>query len=109
MNEHAKRILTKSYVRSPDDMKILRSAFMRLTHLEDLNKLNTDKFDKFLGCCWLSEYEAMRVIVKQYQKAKYFYMVVSGTLLCTYKPNENLPSRNICFIEKGLKSKQQTD
>jgi len=101
MNEQVKRILRKNSVRSQADITILANAFISMTHLKDLNNLTKDLFEKYLNCCWLSEYDANSLIVKQYQKAKCFYIVVDGSLLCTYKSKENLPTISICTIQKG--------
>ena len=51
---------------------------------------------------WLEEYAGGRVIAAQYHMPRHFYIVLNGSLACTYKRLTDEQSTTICFIEKGM-------
>jgi hypothetical protein len=96
----SKSILKKG-VRQTADLEHVKNAFKNMPHMRHFNRLSSDMMDLILKSCWIEEYEAKRVIVEQYQRPAFFYIVLNGSLVCTYKSKEDRKSSTICFLEKG--------
>lgn len=102
IDERAQKILKKeTSQRSESDLAVLNAVFEKLYYMQDLNRLSKYMLDKFLKFCWLEEYEPMRVVVAQCQHPKYFYMVLTGSMLCVHKSRDDTKSEIICVIDKG--------
>lgn len=101
MNKLAIEILKKPK-RSNNDLAIMVNTFKNMPHMRYLNRLNPEMLNKVLRCCWLEEYEAKRVIAEQYQTPNCLYIVLSGSLVCTYRTNTERKSSTICLLEKGI-------
>jgi len=89
-------------VRTRAEIVSLKNEIKKLPKLEYLTKLVPDMLEKFFKLCWLEEFEADRIIVKQYQIPRRFYVVVKGSLVCTYKTSEDSKSTTVSFIENGM-------
>lgn len=105
IDERAQKILKKeTNHRTDSDLAVLNAIFEKLSHMQDLNRLNKLMLDKFLKVCWLEEYEPLRVVVAQCQHPRYFYMVLTGSMLCVHKSSDHAKSEIICVIDKGIYS-----
>lgn len=98
----AKAILAKN-VRSVEDVAYIKNTLKNMPHMRHFNRLSSDMMEKILRCCWIEEFEAKRVIVEQYQRPAFFYIILNGSLVCTYKAKEDRKSSTICFLEKGIR------
>ncbi len=92
----------KKTKRSSSDIAILINTFKDMPHMKYLNRLNSEMLNKVLRCCWLEEYDRKRVVAAQYQVPSSFYIVLSGSLVCTYRMSEEKKSSTICLLEKGI-------
>ena len=86
-----KTILSKQ-LRTDDELEHLRLSFKGMSHLKSINTLPDLVRDQFFKCCWLEEYESERIVVNQGHKAELFYLVVSGSLVGTHKPENDRKS-----------------
>lgn len=93
--------LLKKKDRTNEEACILKLNLESMPLMKHFNKLNSDIRSRFLKCCWLEEYEPKRVIVKQYQMPNSFYIVLAGSLVCTFKTDQDRKSSTICLIHKG--------
>ena len=100
LNDLTRQILLKNR-RTSEDIALLKNTFKNMPHMKQFNKLNPEMVNKVLRCCWLGEFEARRVIAAQYQLPQFFYIVLSGSLVCTYRTREERKSNTICLIDKG--------
>ncbi len=71
--------------RSRKDVILMEKTFKNMEHMKFVNNLEPTMRARFLELCWIEEYEPKRVLVNQYRKSESFYVVISGTLLCTYR------------------------
>jgi hypothetical protein len=101
LNQQTVQLLKKPN-RTEDDITDLISAFRKMYHLKFINSLQPDVKRKLFECCWLEEFEQKRVIVSQDHKANSFYLILSGSVVGTYKPTTDLRSYTVCFLEKDM-------
>lgn len=87
--------------REPAKLACIKNDLKKFSHMNFLNKLNSESVDKFIEACWLEEYESHRIITAQYDIPRHFYIVLTGSLACTFKNKDWLESNTICMIEKG--------
>ena len=95
-------LMTRPEMRGDQDIVTLKSTFKDLTYMKSINHLNDHIQTKLFKICDFVEYEEMRVIVGQNHQPDYFYFVLSGSLVCTYRPLDKKKSNTVCFIEKGM-------
>ena len=97
-----KQILQKIQPRTSTELNHLHAASKKLPQLQFLQELERKLLDKFFKVVWLEEFTAKRVIVAQFHMPRHFYIILNGSLACTFrKPDEELGT-TICFIEKGM-------
>ena len=87
--------------RDPSELACIRYELKKFSFVNFLSKLNSESVDKFIEACWLEEYQSHRVITAQYHIPRHFYIVLSGSLACTFKNKDWPKSQTICMIEKG--------
>ena len=80
--------------KSDQELEYLRLTFKGMSHLKSINSLPEQVRLQLFKCCWLEEYEPQRIIVNQGYRAELFYIVVSGSLVCTHRPPNERKSRN---------------
>jgi CRP-like cAMP-binding protein len=57
--------------------------------------------NKFYLNCRLEEHTKNKVLVVQERRPLQFYVLLKGTLVCTFRKKGDNKSNTICFIEKG--------
>lgn len=102
ISEKTKQILQKIQPRTSTEVNHLQTAFKRLPYLQFIQELERKLLDKFCKVVWLEEFTGKRVIVAQYHLPRHFYIVLSGSLACTYRKPDEERGTTICFIEKGM-------
>ncbi len=80
----------------------LKNDLRRLPKQQFLCRLAPELLEKLFKCCWLEEFESDRIIVKQYQIPRRFYIIMKGSLVCTYRADTNKESTTVCFLEQGM-------
>ena len=88
--------------RTTEDFNVLRSTLKNMSHMKYLNQLIPEMQENFLKKCWIEEYQEKRVIVAQYQMPRFFYFILNGQLVCTYRNDNENKSSTICILEKGM-------
>ena len=101
LDNDAKAILSRPN-KTIDDLNYLKSLFKSMSHMKSINSLPEKFKNMFLKRCWFEEYSPRRVVVSQDHKAESFYVIVSGSLVCTHRPDNERKSYTICFLEKGM-------
>lgn len=87
--------------RKNEEVSALKQYIEGIPYMKYFNKLDSAIRTGYLKCCWLEQYEPKRVLVMQYQMPNSFYFILSGTLVCTYKSNEERKSSTICLLHRG--------
>ena len=77
--------MTSVNKRSRKDVLLLDKTVKQIQHMKFMNDLPSVMRTRFYEYCWLEEYEAQRVLVIQNRKPDFFYVIVNGTLVCTYR------------------------
>ena len=91
----------KKLNRSFKEVEYLKKTFKHWSQLKSINQLTEVMQNKYYQNCRLDEFEQNRVISLQENPALYFYILIKGSLVCTYKKRNEIRSHTICFIEKG--------
>jgi hypothetical protein len=73
-------------------------TFKGMPHLKSINTLPDLVRVQFFKSCWLEEYESERIVINQGHKAELFYIVVSGSLVGTHKPESDRKSMSFHFL-----------
>lgn len=86
-SERVKEILSAANVkrRERKDVVLVERALKQIEHLRLVNELPALLRARFIESCWLDEYESQRVLVAQHRAPQFFYVIVKGTLVCTYR------------------------
>lgn len=77
--------MTKVKHRSRKEIILIEKTLKHIQHMKFLNNLPWTMRTRFIECCWLEEYESQRVLVNQNRKPEFFYVIVHGSLICTYR------------------------
>lgn len=103
-NENVRNILSITNVnkRTRKDVLLVEKAIKSIQHMKFLHNLHGKMRSSFLETCWLEEYEPKRILIKQIRKSDFFYLLVQGFLVCTYKTDYEAKSKTICFLEDGM-------
>jgi hypothetical protein len=93
------KIILNKPNRTDDDLELLRMTFKGMPHLKSINTLPDLVRVQFFKSCWLEEYESERIVINQGHKAELFYIVVSGSLVGTHKPENDRKSMSFNFLK----------
>jgi len=92
------KIILNKPNRTDDELELLRMTFKGMPHLKSINTLPDLVRVQFFKSCWLEEYESERIVINQGHKAELFYIVVSGSLVGTHKPENDRKSMSFHFL-----------
>lgn len=100
IDEESREILRKTR-RTLKEVETLKKTFKFMSQMKSINQLTLVMQDKFYHNCRLEEFAQNRVVVVQENRPEFFYIIIKGSLVCTYKRKGDKKSNTICFIEKG--------